>query len=137
MHSDNSAYLAKNARERARLTMQRAMQTLAELEQSEHAASTVEFAQRAKVSRSWVYSQADVMGRLQALRKSHKGETPRTSVTTRASDESLLTRLELAHQKIRDLTQENHELRNQIAHTLGDLRTARLGIRIDENHKSH
>jgi hypothetical protein len=82
------------------------MQTLAELEQSERAASTVEFAQRAKVSRS-------------------------------ASDESLLTRLELAHQKIRDLTQENRELRNRIAHTLGDLRTARLGIRIDENHKSH
>ena len=44
-----------------------------------------------------------------------------------ASDASLRNRLSLAHQRIRELDDENHRLHDQIAHLHGQLRTARLG----------
>ncbi|WP_072689149.1 hypothetical protein [Rhodococcus marinonascens] len=54
--------------------------------------------------------------------------TRAASSEARASDKSLLTRLELAHQRIRTLSDESGALREQLARTLGELRTARLGV---------
>ncbi|SDC93409.1 hypothetical protein SAMN05444580_102125 [Rhodococcus tukisamuensis] len=55
----------------------------------------------------------------------------RPVAASRASDDSLLMRLELAHQRIRKLSEENAELRQQLARSLGELRTARLGVHVN------
>lgn len=131
MRADNSPALADNARKRAKETAHRAAQILADAEGRHETVSVVEFARRARVSRSWVYSQPEIVERLQQLIAATTTEndgTVRAPASMRASDESLLTRLELAHQRILALTAENHQLRDQLARTLGELRAARVRV---------
>ncbi len=127
MRADNSEALADNARKRAQQTAHRAAQILTDAERQHDTVSIAEFARRARVSRSWVYSQPNIAERLHRLNEpaTDDGGTVRADLSLRASDKSLLTRLELAHHKISALTEENHQLRDQLARTLGELRAAR------------
>ncbi|WP_306361458.1 DUF6262 family protein [Nocardia sp. CC227C] len=128
MRADNSAALAANARERAQQTKNRALRMLTELEAAHQPTSIAGFCQLAGVSRSWVYSQPDLVTRLDALRADFEYAPPPQleQPASRASDQSLLVRLEIAHQRIRALGQENERLRAQLACTLGELRFARI-----------
>lgn len=45
----------------------------------------------------------------------------------RASDASLLTRLQAANDRVRRLTDENDKLRRRLAHALGDRRAEQTG----------
>ncbi|PYE13472.1 hypothetical protein DFR67_11626 [Williamsia limnetica] len=131
MRADNSPALADSARKRAQETAHRAAQILADAEGRQETVSVVEFARRARVSRSWVYSQPGIVERLQQLNAATSTEndgTVRAPASMRASDESLLMRLELAHRRILALTAENHQLRDQLARTLGELRAARARV---------
>lgn len=110
MRADNSPALVDNARKRAQATAHRAAQILADAEGRHETVSVVEFARRARVSRSWVYSQPEIVERLQQLNAATTTETDgtvRAPASIRASDESLLRRLELAHQRILALTEKN------------------------------
>jgi hypothetical protein len=49
---------------------------------------------------------------------------PSSTTITRASDPSLQCRLELAHQRITQQTEEVRKLRDQLARAHGDLRAA-------------
>lgn len=81
-------------------------------------------AQHAGVSRSWLYAQPDLRTEIDRLRTPHR-RAPASPVPTRqrASDASLLRRLEAAQQRIRQLTEENRQLREHLAHALGHQRT--------------
>lgn len=103
--------------------MTRARQALTELENTGQAITISAVAAHAGVSRAWLYTQAGLRDQISA----HRSTTPASPASPApASDASLRQRLTLAHQRIRELTNDNQQLRDQIAAIHGQLRAARL-----------
>jgi small-conductance mechanosensitive channel len=88
-------------------------------------ASVAGLARAARVSRSWIYTQPDLLRQLQ--RQNQTARKPRQGPTERASDASLHRRLELAHQRIQQLAEDNQRLGDQLARAYGALRAASTG----------
>ncbi len=82
-------------------------------------------AREAGVSRSWLYDQPDLRAEIERLRAQRHPPTPHAPVPQRqrASDASLLRRLEAATDRIKHLEAENKQLREALAHALGQQRT--------------
>jgi len=123
MRPDPADRLAQAARRRHEQARAKAVRALRELD---HAGTPVTFeslARAAGVSRSWLYTQPDLRAEIEQLREK-TGPAPRAPIpaTQRATDPSLLRRLQAALKRNRDLTQENQQLRRQLAHALGDQR---------------
>lgn len=126
MRADNSSHLAAAAKQRHEQTRAKAIAALHDLDQDGAAISFQAVADRADVSRSWLYTQTDLkdeIRRIRALRQPTPGHLTRSPQP--ASDASLRQRLTLAHQRIRELDKDNHRLRSQIAHLHGQIRVSR------------
>ena len=122
---DRDTPLAAAARRRHELTRSKAIRALRELDNTGAVVSFEAVARRAEVSRSWLYTQPDLRLEIQRLREA----TQRTSAhsvpaSQRASDDSLLRRLQQANDRNRRLAEENNRLRRQLEHALGDRRAA-------------
>jgi hypothetical protein len=85
-------------------------------------------AREAGVSRSWLYSQDDLKAEIERLRSRHPaGQSARVPPQRqRASDASLLRRLEAATARIRKLEADNQHLRDGLARALGERRAAQI-----------
>lgn len=125
MPPENPRHLAEHARQRHHETLQRAQQTLTELADAGEQITIAHLANRAGVSRSWIYTQPELRDRLHQLRQHHTAAGNARTTHTRASDDSLRQRLTLAHERINQLRTENQQLRDALAHTHGELRAAR------------
>lgn len=128
MRADNTRHLMSAARDRAEQTRSRALRALRRLDQRGAAITFEAVAREADVSRSWLYSQADLRDQIQNLRARHTPtpSTPRTPYRQAASDASLLRRLESATNRMRQLEEDNRQLREALAEALGTFRTARV-----------
>ena len=127
MRADNSRYIVQAARNRHEYTRAKAIQALREIETAGTPVTFDAVARTAKVSRSWLYSQQDLRTEIERLRAAVRraGSAP-LPARQRASDASLQQRLEAANERNRRLTEENHQVRQQLARALGDLRAAGL-----------
>ena len=121
MLADNSAHLRDAARSKHEATRQRALAALDKLETDGTQITVTALAKAAGVARSWIYTQPDLMDRITAAPK-----RPTKSAPTRTTDESWQRRLELAHQRIKDLTEENKQLRTQLALAHGQRRADQI-----------
>nr|WTB34811.1 DUF6262 family protein [Streptomyces sp. NBC_00830] len=85
-------------------------------------------AHEAGVSRSWLYNQQDLRAEIERLRARHQPRPAARPVPDRqrASDASLLRRLEAAIKRNQQLEAENRELREAPALALGERRTATI-----------
>lgn len=128
MRADNSRHIITAAQQRAEQTRRRAV---AALRRVDAAGTTITFdsvAREAGVSRSWLYTQADLRSEIERLRARQQSQ-PAARVPPqrqRASDPSLLRRLQAATERIRRLEKENRELRNAVEQALGEQRTASI-----------
>ena len=127
MRADNSHHLIAAARERAEQTRTRALRALRRLDDTGVAISFEAIAREAGVSRSWLYGQADLRAEIEALRTRTRPPSAAslTPQRQRASDASLLRRLEAATARLRQLEEDNQQLREALAEALGNARTAR------------
>lgn len=125
MRADNSQHLLAAAQQRAAQARERAERALEEFHRDGRPASVAGLARAAGVSRSWIYTQPDLLQQLQ--RHNQTARKPRIGPAQRASDASLHRRLELAHQRIRQLADDNQRLRDQLARAHGALRAANTG----------
>jgi hypothetical protein len=125
MRADNSRHVIAAAKRRGQLTRAKAIQALRTLDAQGEPVTFQSIAQHAGVSRSWLYGQPDLRAEIDRLRTMHR-RAPASPVPTRqrASDASLLRRLEAAQQRIRQLTEENRQLREHLAQALGHQRAA-------------
>jgi len=125
MRADNSTHVIIAAKRRHELTRAKAIKAIRELAQTGEPLDFPTVAARAQVSRSWLYTQPDIKTEIQKLR-SLAARTPRPPIPARqrSSDISLLRRLEVANNRVRDLTEENQRLRRQLAQALGANRAA-------------
>jgi AraC-like DNA-binding protein len=126
MRRDNSHHLVAAAQRRRADTLERARQALQELDETGQRHTITEIAARAGVSRSWLYAQAELRDELHQLAAHSNTARLTPAQIHRASDASLRQRLTLAHERIRELDNENRQLRDQIAHLQGQLRVARV-----------
>lgn len=124
MRTDNTHHLLTAARRRSETARQRTEQALRKLDQTTQAATVSELARTAGVSRSWLYTQPDLLEQLR-VRNLPPKTTP-TGKSLRASEASLKARLQLAHQRIQRLSEENRQLRDRLARAHGELRQTRL-----------
>jgi hypothetical protein len=126
MPADNSAHLRDAARRRREQTLQRARDALRQLE-ADGAPVTFELVARtAGVSRAWLYSDPEIREAVQHLRAAQRHTTATVPASQRATETSLLRRLEAAHVRNRELAAEIRQLREQLARAHGQLRAARL-----------
>jgi hypothetical protein len=127
MRADNARHIVAAAQRRHEYTRAKAVQTLREFDASGAEVTFEAVATAAGVSRSWLYTQPDLRAEIQRLRAASR-RTPGTAIPDRqrASDASLLRRLEAANQRSRQLVEENKRLRDQLARALGEQRAARI-----------
>jgi hypothetical protein len=127
VRADNSRHIVQAARNRHEYTRDKAIQALREIETAGTPVTFDAVARTAKVSRSWLYSQQDLRTEIERLRAAVRraGSAP-LPARQRASDASLQQRLEAANERNRRLTEEDHQVRQQLARALGDLRAAGL-----------
>ena len=123
MRADNSRHLTAAAARRGQDTMARAQTAIQRMRQAQGPLTVAEFCRAARVSRSWLYTQPAL---LQELASARPAASPTEPADERASDQSLLNRLQVAHQRNRELTAEITELREQIAVLYGRLRDVEL-----------
>ena len=128
MQADNSSHLILAARQRAERTRRQALTALRRLDATGAPITFEAVAREAGVSRSWLYTQDDLRAEIARLRERHRppSPTPRTPDRQRASTASLLSRLEVATERIQQLEQANRQLRETLAQALGTARTARV-----------
>ena len=128
MRADNSRHLIDAAQQRAEETRTRALRTLRRLDDTGVVVTFEAVAREAGVSRSWLYSQADLRAEIQALRArtTPAPSAPLTPKRQAATDASLLRRLEAATERMRQLEEDNRQLREALAEALGAARTARV-----------
>jgi hypothetical protein len=130
MRHDNSQHLLAAAQRRRADTLERARRALQELGETGERRTVTQIAAHAGVSRSWLYARPelrDQLRRLTAISETAESAPARIEPTERGSEASLRQRLTLAHERIRELDNDNRQLRNQIAHLHGQLRATRIG----------
>jgi len=128
MRADNSRHLITAAQQRAEQTRRRAVDALRRMDATGTPITFEAVAREANISRSWLYAQADLRGEIERLRAPSQRQpaTPVPPQRQRASDTSLLRRLEAAAERIRRLEHDNRELRDALAHALGEQRTSTI-----------
>jgi hypothetical protein len=126
MRHDNSHHLVAAAQRRRADTLERARRALSELAATGKRHTIAHIAAHAKVSRSWLYAQPELHDQIHRLTTVPDTDRPATERTERGSDASLRQRLTLAHERIRELDNENRQLQDQIAHLHGQLRATRV-----------
>jgi Family of unknown function (DUF6262) len=124
MQADNSRHVIAAARRRAEQTRQRAVTTLRRMDATGQPITFDAVSRAAGVSRSWLYAQPDLRAEIQRLRQRHPATPPQQvpPQRQRASDTSLLRRLEAATARIRHLETDNQQLRDALARALGERR---------------
>jgi hypothetical protein len=128
MRADNSHHVIAAAQRRAEQTRERAIAALRRMDATGQRITFETVAKQAQVSRSWLYSQEDLRAEIERLRDRHPA-TPSAPVPPqrqRASDPSLLRRLEAATARIRRLEADNQQLRDALARALGERRAAEV-----------
>jgi hypothetical protein len=123
MRADNSEHLQKAAAARSERTRRRAIETLDRLHRDGAPVTVAGLARAAGVARSWIYTQPDLLARI-TTERADVGTA--TNNRTRASDESWRRRIELAHQRIKQLSEENRQLRDQLAVAHGRRRSEQI-----------
>lgn len=128
MRADNSQHVVAAARHRAERTRQQAVAALRRMDATGSPITFDTVAREAGVSRSWLYAQQDLRAEIERLRGRHQPQPSAAAPPQRqrASDTSLLRRLEAATDRIRRLERDNAQLRDALAHALGEHRAATI-----------
>lgn len=141
MRADNAHHVIAAAHRRAEATRKRAVSALRRMDNAGQPITFDAVAREARVSRSWLYNQADLRTEIERLRARRKPTSPHRLIPDRqrASDASLLQRLKSAAERIQHLEAENRELREALALALGERRSAdiRSDTRDTPTKKSH
>ena len=125
MRADNSHHVIQAAKLRAQQTRQRTVTALRRMDAAGEPITFDAVSREAGVSRSWLYAHEDLRTEIERLRQRHSA-TSSAQVPPqrqRASDTSLLRRLEAATARIRQLEADNQQLRDA-SPDLGERRAA-------------
>jgi hypothetical protein len=119
--------LSQAAARRHELTRSKAIQALRELDRAGTPVMFAAVASAARISRSWLYTQPDISDQIRRLRRETDGAGSAGAIPAgqRATDASLRARLTAALARNQRLTDQNTQLRRQLARALGEQRSSR------------
>lgn len=123
--ADNSHHLQRAAVARHESAMARARNAIEQLDCACIPVTFAAVAAAAGVSRSWLYTEADLRDAISRLRRSRSATSTAAPAAQRATTDSLLERLDSARDEITRLRAENTTLHAQLARSLGEQRTHR------------
>ncbi|MGW7261269.1 DUF6262 family protein [Streptomyces sp. NPDC054834] len=118
--ADNSRFLVEASKARSRQARERAEEAIKAAARRGERPTVVGIANAAGVSRSWLYTQTDLIAAINQLQQ--RAPAPHRSPRHAASDASLQRRLETALER-------NRQLRDQVADLTRKLETAHGEIR--------
>lgn len=121
MLADNSHHLVAAAQRRHDDAHQRAQEAIRVAAGRGEAISATTLAIRASVSRAFLYANPALIEAIRELRSTGQ-QPPVVPARQRASEASLLRRLEALTQRNKELRTENHDLRRRLEITHGQLR---------------
>ena len=121
MQADNTAHVRDAAQRRHEEARIRTLHALDSLQEKNADVTVSGLARAAGVARSWIYTQPDLVETIKAIRNERTTAT-RPTRGAESSEASWRQRLELAHDRIKELTNDNAQLRKQLAHAHGRLR---------------
>ena len=124
MQADNAAHLRDAALRRHEQARIRTLHALDSLQEKNADVTVSGLARAAGVARSWIYTQPDLVETIKAMRNERTTAT-RPTRGAESSEASWRQRLELAHDRIKELTNDNAQLRKRLAHAHGQLRAER------------
>ncbi len=124
MPADNIRHLRAAAQRRTEQTRRRAVAALRRMDTAGAPITLDRLAREAGVSRSWLYTQHDLRADVERLRRPHRPAARATipPERQRATEASLLQRLQAATERIRRLEHDNQQLRDALARALGEHR---------------
>jgi len=122
--ADNTLHLRRAAADRRAAATRRTIAAIEEFDRIGASVTVAGVASAARVSRSWLYDQPDLLAATIRLRQRISSAT-RVPTAQRATDESVRQRLDAARAEIERLRTENATLRDQVARTLGQQRLRR------------
>ena len=125
MSVEQAELLRANARRRSEQTLQRAQDALDAAVARADPITVADLARASGVSRSWIYTKPELRERIEQLRATAPSRSAGPSDASRASLESLKRRLDLAHQRITQLRDENQQLKRSVESLHGQLRDQR------------
>ena len=125
VRADNSHHIIEASQARRANTLARADAALQRLRETHQPVSVARLATEARVSRSWIYTQPDLLDEIQQSQPAAATNDAGHGQRQGASAASLLRRLELAHERIKQLTDDNRRLRDQLARAHGQRRAER------------
>jgi hypothetical protein len=125
--ADNTDRLQQAATARHDAATTRARAALEQLDRTGQPITVTGTAEAASVSRSWLYTQPELLATITGLRDRTTSARDRALVPAaqRASCESLRQRLDTVRAEIAELRAENAALRDRLARSLGDQRARR------------
>ncbi|MDA5279576.1 DUF6262 family protein [Streptomyces sp. Isolate_45] len=118
--ADNARFLVEASKARSRQARERAEEAIKAAARRDQRPTVVSIANAAGVSRSWLYTQTDLITAINQLQQ--RSPAPHRSPRHAASDTSLHRRLETALER-------NRQLRDQVADLTRKLETAHGEIR--------
>lgn len=125
MRADNSHHIIEASYCRRQNTLARAQAGLQRLLDAGEPISVARLAHEANVSRSWIYAEPELRAQIEHASTGAASATPAPDAdrsSQHASAASLRRRIELAQQRIQQLTDDNRRLRDQLARTYGQQR---------------
>jgi hypothetical protein len=117
--------LVQASRCRAEQARARAERALAAASRTGHPTTVAGLAHTARVSRSWLYTQADLIAAIRQLQQRHPA--PERTGPQPATTASLRQRLDTALTRIKQLRVDNAELTRQLETAHGEIRRLRTG----------
>ncbi|MEV0006462.1 DUF6262 family protein [Micromonospora sp. NPDC050980] len=121
--ADHTAALTRAARQRAKQARTRAERALAAAGRTGHPVTVAGLAATAGVSRSWLYTQPDLIDAIRQLQQRHPA--PERTSPQPASTTSLRHRLDTALARIKQLRADNADLTRQLETAHGEIRRLR------------
>lgn len=122
--ADNSHHLQRAATARHTAAVNRACDAITKMDRDGSAITFTAVASAAGVSRGWLYNQTDLRATITGLRRDHNTDAlTAIPAAQRATNDSLLQRLDSARDEITRLRADNANLRDQLARSLGEQRT--------------
>lgn len=127
--------LAEAAAKRTLDAEQRVRATLRQLDADSAAVSFAKVAERARVSRAFLYAHPELRAEIEALRSVQGAEPARLPVRQRASDSSRRARLRAALDENQRQREEIAALREELALAHGRVRELELDRRVGRGHR--
>jgi hypothetical protein len=124
--SDNAAILREADQRRSRDARARAEKTITAAQRHRDPVTVAGIARTAGVSRSWLYTQADLVQAIETMRNG--AASPMRTGRQPASSDSLHRRLDAALHRIKALRAENRELSRRLETAHGEIRRLRTSL---------